>query len=370
MTQQTIIATEFINKQARIHALISEHELDGLLLQKVSSFAWATCGGSSYVNRANGQGEASLLILPTGNYLITNNIEATRLEQEENLAEQNWEFCVNPWYEAQDVIGKLTHGFKLGADGNYLGATNLSLEISSLRSALTIEESKRFQILGHLCADAMNAAIHAVRPGLTEYQIAGLLAQETESRGVQAIVNLVATDDRISKYRHPLPTSKKLDNYAMLILCGRQFGLICSITRFIHFGHIPEELGRKAQIVAEIDALLINATRPGRSLSEIFKKIISAYEEAGYSNEWTHHHQGGLAGYEPRELTANSTSNEVVSVGQTYAWNPSVPGAKSEDTILVSEKTNEVLTAITDWPTMTINLDAHPLERPMILEIV
>jgi Xaa-Pro aminopeptidase len=369
MTLQPIVTTEFDVKQARINALLTKHKLDGLLLQKVSSFAWATCGANSYVNTANGQGEASLLILPSGKYLITNNIEASRLEQEENLYEQNWEFCVVPWYEVQDVIGKLAHGLSLGADGAYKGATNLSLEMSHLRAALTTEEGRRFKTLGNLCAEAMNSAVRSVRPGQSEYQIAASLAQETESRGVQAIVNLIATDVRISNFRHPLPTPKKLEKYAMLILCGRQRGLICSITRLIHFGRIPDDIRRKAQSVAEIDTILINATRPDRSLSEIFDKAVKAYGQAGHPDEWTRHHQGGLAGYEPREVTATPTSKEVVSVGQTYAWNPTIPGTKSEDTILVGKEANEILTAISDWPMVTINIDNHPLERPMILEM-
>jgi antitoxin VapB len=67
----------------------------------------------------------------------------------------------------------------------------------------------------------MRQAIMAVRPGMSEFEIAGLLSQAVESRGVQTIVNLIATDERIFSFRHPLPTSKKLQHYAMLIVCGR-----------------------------------------------------------------------------------------------------------------------------------------------------
>lgn len=74
--------TEFSQKQDRIQALLGERNLDALLLQRVSSFAWATCGAASYVNTATTNGEAALLITSSGRYLITNNIEAPRLEQE------------------------------------------------------------------------------------------------------------------------------------------------------------------------------------------------------------------------------------------------------------------------------------------------
>jgi Xaa-Pro aminopeptidase len=89
-------ANEFSQKQNRIQALLAEHKLDALLLRRVSSFAWATCGAASYVNTATTNGEAALLITPSGQYLITNNIEATRLEQEEELAAQGWEFRAVP----------------------------------------------------------------------------------------------------------------------------------------------------------------------------------------------------------------------------------------------------------------------------------
>ena len=62
--------------------LLAKHHLEALLLQRVSSFAWATCGAASYINTAATTGDASLLITPSGRYVLTNNIEAPRLEQE------------------------------------------------------------------------------------------------------------------------------------------------------------------------------------------------------------------------------------------------------------------------------------------------
>ena len=52
----------------------------------------------------------------------------------------------------------------------------------------------------------MDAAIRKIKPGMSEYQIAANLGFEAQSRGVQAIVNLIAVDERIFMYRHPLPT--------------------------------------------------------------------------------------------------------------------------------------------------------------------
>jgi len=361
--------SEFTQKRERLRNLMEEHHLDAILLRRASSFAWATCGAAAYVNIASTESVASLLVTLENQYLFTNNNEVTRLEKEEKLAEQGWKFCVAPWYENNTALAELTRGLKLGADGCLPGATDLSSEISRLRDHLTPEEAERFRILGRLCAEAMKTAIRAVHPGQSEYEIAALLAGEAEKRGVNAIVNLVATDQRIFEFRHPLPTAKKLERYAMLVLCGRQHGLVCSVTRFVHFGRLPDEIRRKAEAVANIDAIMITSTCPGRPLGEIFQRAVQAYVDCGYPDEWHLHHQGGPAGYEPREFVATPGLTDEVALGQVYAWNPSITGTKSEDTILVSEKDNEILTAMKDWPTIMVEVEGWTIKRPAILEI-
>lgn len=362
---------EFDEKQKRIQTMLKERQLDALLLQRVGSFAWATCGASSYVNTAATDGASSLLITPSGRYVIANNIEACRLEQEEKLVHQGWQFRIAPWHGANTAIAELTRGLKLGADGAYPGASNLAPEISRLRANLTPEEGERFRALGRLCADAMEQAIRAARPGQTEYAIAAWLGRETQARGVQPIVNLIATDERIFKFRHPLPTDKKLERYAMLVLCGRKEGLVCSITRLVHFGRLPDDVRRKAKACARVDATFIAGTRPGETLGKIFLSAAAMYAEAGFADEWQQHHQGGPTGYEPREFLATPNSVDVVSLGQAYAWNPSIAGAKSEDTILVGADTNEVMTTTAELPTWSVALaDGKTIPRPAILEIV
>lgn len=367
-TSPTTTESELSAKLDRIRKLLDQSGLDALLLRHTNNFAWATCGASSYINRADSMGVASLLITPANHYVITSNIESVRLMQEEGLASQNWEFQVAPWYEQKDVISELTSGMKLGADTFLPNALDISSEIASLRSQLTSEEGGRFRELGKLCAQGMKDAVDAVRPGMTEYEIAGVLSQVVESRGVQAIVNLIATDERIFSYRHPLPTSKKLQQYAMLILCGRKSGLICSVTRLIHFGQLPSDLRRKAEAVARIDAEMIAATRPNFTIGDVFHKAQAAYASAGFPDEWQLHHQGGSAGYAPREVTATPLSNQPILTGQAFAWNPSITGAKSEDTILVGEKSNEILTEMAGWPTIDVQIGGQIIRRPAILE--
>ncbi len=361
--------TELQVKLGRVQELLKRCSLEALLLKRSANFAWLTCGAASHVNVADSLGAAALLITAKGRYVISDNIEAPRLQYEEHLADQGWEFRVAPWYEQPGDIQELTRGSRLGADFGYPGAAGLSDDLVPLRAALTPEEGERFRRLGRACAHSMQAAILRVRPGQTELRIAAALSEEALVRGVDPIVDLVAVDERISSFRHPLPTSRQLNRYAMLILCGRQHGLVCSITRIVHFGAVPDDLRRKTEAVALVDAHFIAATRPGAELEMIFAEGQEAYRASGFAGEWKLHHQGGLAGYAPREIVATPHVRSQVLVGQAYAWNPSITGTKSEDTILVGDETNELLTSIADWPSIGIQLNGRNWERPAILEV-
>jgi Xaa-Pro aminopeptidase len=360
---------ELTHKLGLLREMNGQHGLDAILLQRESSLAWLTCGASAYVNTASSNAEASLIVTKNEQYLVTNNIEAGRLDKEEGLVAQGWNFRIAPWFEKNAAISELTNGLKFGSDSLYPGTFDLSGEMAHVRADLTPYEGERFRTLGQLCAQAMDTAARSVRLGQTEYEIAGLLSGEVEKRGVQAIVILIATDERIFNYRHPLPTAKKLDRYAMLILCGRRQGLVCSITRLVHFGPLSEEVRHKANMVARVDAEMISATRPGRPFKEIFSKTMDAYAQVGFPDEWRLHHQGGPVGYEPREYVATPDSTETVAVGQAYAWNPSIKGSKSEDTFLVGENDNEILTAIPGWPVVKVDVNGQTRERPDILVI-
>jgi Xaa-Pro aminopeptidase len=342
-------------KLSRMYSLLDQHQVDGLYLRRISSFAWATCGADSYINTAATEGAASLFITREYRYLLTNNIEAPRLEQEFGLADQGWEFLVSPWTEPQRELNKLIAEKSIAADVALPGAIDVSGEVARLRSGLTEMEGERFRLLGKLCAEAMVSALQAVRPGMSEYQIAATVSNETLARGVLPIVNLVATDERVYRYRHPLPTDKKLEKYAMLVLCGRKWGLVGSITRLVHFGPVPEDLRERILATAQVNAALIEATQPGRSLGEIFAQEQKTYTRLGYPDESQKHHQGGMTGYEPREFLATPGSQEMVAEGLAFAWNPSITGAKVEDTILVGAAGNEIITLTPSLPATTIN---------------
>jgi antitoxin VapB len=96
---------------------------------------------------------------------------------------------------------------------------------------------------------------------------------------------------------------------------------------------------------------------------------LRVYRETGFADEWQLHHQGGPAGYEAREFIATPASKQIVKIGQTYAWNPSITGCKSEDTILVGASANETLSEIKGWPMIQVMIENNLYSRPAVLEV-
>ncbi len=347
-----------MTKLPLLHSLLEKHNAEALLLRRVSSFAWATGGAASYVNTATMEGAASLVITREQRYVVTNNIEAPRLQEEEKLAEQGWEFVLSPWAAPLKGLNDLLAGKTFLSDVPFGNGKDISAEISRLRARLTPEEGQRFRELGRLCAEAITEAAEGLQPGMSEYEIAALLGGAAQKRGVQPIVNLVATDER--PYRHPLPTSKKLQRYALLVLSGRWRGLVCSVSRMVHFGKIPADLERKIRAAAQVNAAFIAHSQPGKTLGELLEVGQAAYAEAGFPGEWQHHHQGGVTGYEPREYIATPGGTDVLAAGQALAWNPTVQGAKMEDTILLGESENEIITPTPLWPVEMVEIPGFP----------
>jgi antitoxin VapB len=213
----------------------------------------------------------------------------------------------------------------------------------------------------------MIEATRGLRKGVTEEGIAGELSRSLWSRGVLPAVLLVAGDDRQLSYRHPIPTGLPIQKHAMIVVCGNYKGLILSLTRHISFGPAPVELQKKQESSIRVEMAMWKSSIPGASSDAVFEAAKKAYAAEGYPSEELKHHQGGAAGYDPRDWLGG-VDNRSILAGEALAWNPSISGAKSEDTILCAEDgRHEILTDTPGWPNVTVNLDGTSYQRPGFL---
>jgi len=357
-------------KENQLREYMKSHGYEGILLFRRDTFSWLTAGRISHIIRSTEFGMVALFITADQKYCIANQVEKYRMMEEEGLGGLDYELLEINWWE-EDYIGCIRRRFgalKMGSDKPLPDADDIYEDLKKLRFSLLPKEIVRYRELSLICTNAVEQTCREILPGDTEQEVCANLAGKVMRFGIEASVALVASDRRIFKYRHPVDTDKKIDKYAMVVLCGRKYGLFANLTRFIHFGNPPEELIRKFELVRKIDAEVIVNTVVGRSIADIFKVITGEYEEAGYKDEWKLLHQGGPTGYATRDFLATPKHHEHVHNNQAFTWNPSITGTKSEDTILVSKNGFEVLTDSRNWPSVKIKAkNGMTVERPDLL---
>lgn len=363
--------TEVAAKLERIRELLARRGLAAAHLTTIASTAWLTAGAATYVDESVDTAASSLLVTPDAAFVLTDPIEEPRLRAEEHLDALGFTFVVEPWYARGAALRNLTTGLSVGVEAGTQpdGSIDLRPELGAMRSQLTAGEQARLRAGARLAADAMWEATHGVVRGMTELEAAALLSAASRKRGGAATVVLVGSDERIANFRHPLPTTKTIKRTAMLVLCFRYRGLVSALTRTVYLGEAPNEARQLVAAVARIDAQVIAGTRPGRTLGEMFELLRRAYERAGAPNAIEEHHQGGAIAYLGRETFARPGSLAVIEEGQAFAWNPSLRGAKSEDTMLLTAHGPDILTAMEGWPMLSIETASGMIARPTLLEI-
>jgi Xaa-Pro aminopeptidase len=361
---------EIKEKERRVREFLRLKNLKALLLKRQANFSWMTCGGLNLVGMATEVGATSLLITENSKFVISNNIEAPRMIEEEGLEEQGFILKTFPWYEDQEVsaVRNLIGEGSFGSDVPFQNAMMVGEDVVRLRYSLTQEELERYRWLGEKVSSALERTMIATRPGEKESEVVGRLCLEIWKDRIDPILFMGAADDRISNFRHPIPTEKKVEKYLMVSICARKWGLIVSLTRFVRFGKLPKELREKYEANVFIDCTMMAHTRPGIPAKEVLGKGIIAYQEKGFPEEWKFHHQGGSIGYTGRDYRVHFKTPDIIQENQAFTWNPSITGTKSEDTILATLKGPEMVTRPILYPTLSVSVAGISFTRPAILE--
>ena len=359
------------HRRERLSAVLDREELDAVWVAKPNSFAWLT-GGSNVVNRDDDVGVAAAgYVRGEGFAAVTNNIEAGRLADEELPAA--FDVASTPWYESSlaAAVADATPGAG-AADFDVPGLE--ALDASRLRRPLAPADVERYRDLGRDVAAALERVAGELRPDDTEHEVAAGLRVALSARGVESPVVLVGGAERAQSYRHYTPSAAKLGCYALLTVTAEREGLYASATRTVAFDDAPEWLDDRHHAAMRVEATALEATRDaaatGGTSGDVFDAITDAYDDVGEAGEWRNHHQGGATGYAGREWIATPGSDDAVGAPMAYAYNPTVKGAKSEDTVLVTDDGVEVLTRTGEWPTRTVSscdgpftIERHAIRR-------
>jgi Xaa-Pro dipeptidase len=340
---QAVTAADRALRAGRLRDLADRHKAGAVLLRRHQNFAWYTCGADSRVERASPLGVADIVVTAEAEYVVTSTIEAERMRREQT---PDIEVAEYPWYEdPAPLLSELAGGAPLLADTSVEGALDVQAEVARLRRILDPDALAQLRDVGADAAEALADAAQVVRPGVGELEVAAEISAACRRRGLDATVLLAAADERIALYRHPIPAGATIERRAMLVISAERGGLYANLTRFVELEEPDPELTRRKEACAELlRRMREEATRPGRTLAEAFEDCRRFYAKAGFPDEWRRHHQGGMTGYASREVIATPYTGDEIAPGQAFAWNPSITGAKAEETFVLTASGPEIVT--------------------------
>jgi Xaa-Pro dipeptidase len=287
-------------------------------------------------------GVADLVLTGDRELVLTSIIEAPRMRSEQT---PDLEVLEYPWHEGPEAaLREATGGPSLGADVELPGAAGVADDVAGLRRVLDPDAIERLRAVGRDASAAMAEAADEVEPGMDELEAAAGLAAACKRRGLTPTVLLAAADERIRLHRHPVPVGARIERRAMLVASAERGGLYANLTRIVELDDPDAELARRVAATEEIlTRMREEATRPGRTLADAFADCTRFYAEAGFPDEWRLHHQGGTTGYGSREVIATPATADPIVAGNAFAWNPSITGAKAEETFVLTEEGPEVV---------------------------
>jgi Xaa-Pro aminopeptidase len=371
-------SAEITEKTERLVRALAAEKLGGVLLGAQHNFAWLTGGGTNGVDMSREAGACALLVRADGRrFVLASRIEMPRLLAEEISADEfepvefAWEEeKAAPTFLATRARALLEGHAPLGSDLQ-LGADVRTVEslIARCRYQLTDGELERYRSLGRDAGEIVGDLMHTLEPGESEREIARRASDALAAQDIRAVVLLVAADDRLAKFRHPVPTGRKWESVLMVVACARRHGLIASLSRIRCAGRVPDELRRHTQAAARVNAQLLSATRPAATGAELYALAARAYAAEGFAGEERLHHQGGACGYRTRDWVAHPSSREQVQLRQAFAWNPSVTGTKVEETGIAFADEVEMITSTPDWPQLEVEVNGRTYLSPDILSL-
>jgi len=363
---------EISEKLGRIRKRLGESGNEALLLTRHPNFSWITAGSKGFVANCFDNSATAVLVTQKKLFAVCNIIEENRLREEDRLPELGFELIVSKWQEnnlESFVKSQVSSWDKVISDAPAAGAKTDNDFILSVRLPFTQNEIARYLYLGEYLSKGLEEYLPTVKPGMTEYEICGGIANALWKYNVEQVMFLVSVDERADKYRHALPTSKKLEHNLLVSINGRYKGLITTTSRMVYFGKPKPGFVRQYCDCCDMETEVISKARAGIDEIELYDTLRKAYDAKGYPGMFDKHGQGGCQGYWPREYMVTPGSHRIIRNDTAYCFNPVVDGTKTEDAFIVRDNGVLMITRPVTFPKRTYKLGSQTIERPDLMII-
>jgi Xaa-Pro aminopeptidase len=253
--------------------------------------------------------------------------------------------------DTRDIPARIDHELREKLAGAELvDASALLRRLRSIKSPAEIEMMRR---LGAATSAGMDAGLAAVRPGVTESQIAAAVHAACIEAGVERMLpaGCFAIAGRRSFMKNVWPRADKKiqhDELVVVDIGARLGGYQSDMSRNIVAGTPSDEVRRLLEACLEAEEVGLRETRPGMTVSSLLNAMKRVIDEHGFAEwDWTTGHGAGMDILE--EPFFGPDSQVLLEPGMTFYIEPMIVPTHIgticiEDIVLVTETGCEELT--------------------------
>lgn len=224
--------------------------------------------------------------------------------------------------------------------------------LGGLRMRKDGSEYAKLKMNAAIADRAMEAAFAAIRPGMTEKELAAEIRAYFSSEGASPQFWIVGAGGNGAFPHHSASDRVIRKGDAVVIdIGGRKQGFPSDITRMAVVGTPPEGYGEVHAIVEDAVQAALKAARPGVPAREVDAAARKVIADAGYGDYFVHRtgHGMGIDGHEPPYITA--TSQTVLEEGMVFSIEPGIYlpgrfGIRLEDIVILRADGPEILSAL------------------------
>lgn len=199
---------------------------------------------------------------------------------------------------------------------------------------------------------AMQAGFAALRPGLTESQVADAIRAGFAQKNTPSAFCLVASGPNGAFPHHSTGDRVLQVGDAVVIdIGGTTAGFPSDMTRMAHVGRAPDGYDDVHAVVERALLAAMAAARPGVMAKSVDKAARNVIAQAGYGEYFVHRtgHGLGLEVHEPPYLTA--TSETILQEGMVFSIEPGIYipdrfGIRLEEIVILRKDGPEILSSL------------------------
>ena len=218
-----------------------------------------------------------------------------------------------------------------------------------LRAIKDEDEYRRLKTSAALDDAAMKAAWAAIRPGMSENQLADVVRDHFAAHGARPLFWIVGASENGAHPHHSTSDRiLKTGDAVVIDIGGRLDGYPSDITRMAIVGEAPEGYAEVHAVVEQAVQAALAAARPGVRAKEVDKAARDVIAAAGYGDYFVHRtgHGLGIDGHEPPYI--NATSEAVLEEGMVFSIEPGIYlpgrfGIRLEDIVILRADGPEIL---------------------------